>query len=367
MADLELVGIHPDGDHLILIGPDGDRHRLVIDEALRVAVRRDRPQLEKLRSDGGLRPRDIQSMIRSGASAEEVADQAGLPVQQVRRYEGPVLAEREHAATRARSLRVGRHTDSPSLGDLVLDRLAARGVEPDSLSWDARRRGQESWELLARFEAGERDREAVWRIDLTSGTFVALDDESRWLSETDLAPGSRHLSSVRGSALYDVENDGDIAPALHAVDAVIRDSRPRVVPAPQPAEPEPEPEPEQDQVAATEAMLAELDASRGVRQPVEIDDDALAEQVLAEQEHTESPLTLFDDPPAAHPPASAPEEARDATVLPAPSASSPAEEEPTGGARQERGEQRPASRRSRRSRRTSVPSWDEIVFGAKHD
>jgi len=363
MADLELVGIHPDGDHLILIGPDDDRHRLAIDEALRVAVRRDRPQLEKLRSDAGLRPRDIQAMIRSGASAEDVADQAGLPVQQVRRYEGPVLAERDHAASRARALRVGRDTDSPSLGDLVLDRLAARGVEPDSLTWDARKRGQESWELLARFEAGERDREAVWRIDLTSGTFVALDDESRWLSETDLAPGSRHLSSVRGSALYDVENDGDIAPALHAVDAVIRDSRPRVVPDPPPAEPEPE----QDEAAATEAMLAELDASRGVRQPVEIDDDALAEQVLAEQEPAESPLTLFDDPPAAHPPASAPQEARDATVLSAPSASSPAEEERSGGARPESSEQRPPSRRSRRSRRTSVPSWDEIVFGAKGD
>lgn len=107
MVDLELVGIHPDGDHLILIGPDGDRHRLAIDEAVRVAVRRDRPQLEKLRSDGVVRPREIQVMIRGGSSAEAIAAETDLPVEQIRRYEGPILAEREHVASRARSLRMG--------------------------------------------------------------------------------------------------------------------------------------------------------------------------------------------------------------------------------------------------------------------
>ncbi|MBZ2195652.1 septation protein SepH [Occultella gossypii] len=385
MVELELVGIHADGEHLILIGPDGERHRLPIDDALRAAVRRDRPQLEKLRSDSALRPRDIQILIRAGASAEDIAGESGLAIEQIRRYEGPVIAEREHVARRARMLTIGRESGAPQLGDLVVDRLAARGVDADSIDWDARRRGSEPWELVARFIAGDRDREAVWQVDLASSMVTALDDESRWLSETDLsAPGPRrHLSAVRGARLYDVETDADIAPSLQAVDAVIRDSRPVAADHDEPAAPE-EPDPDsQDTASGTEALLDHLTASRGVRQPVEMDDDGdedervpgvdgagpAGERPGVAGDGVHEPM-LWDDPPAAHPPASHPEEAQDAGVIDLPPhladpAGGPAagddEEEPTGPAAAAR------NKRPRRNRRTSVPSWDEIVFGAKND
>lgn len=351
MAELELVGIHADGEHIVLSDETGQRHRLPIDDALRAAVRRDRPQLEQIRSDG-LRPRDIQVLIRGGAAAEEVAAEAGVPVEQVRRYAGPALAEREHVAQRAQTLTIGREPGSPSLGDLVVDRLAARGA--DQISWDAHRHGAEPWEVVARFVAGDRQREATWQVDLAAGTVAAIDDESRWLSETDLGadPGAprRHLSAVRGARLYDVETDADLAPALAAVDAVIRDTRPRegrtVDPGPGPEPPAEAPEEESvgESAAAddagTEALLEELTAARGVRQRVEIDDEALADEVAG---HTPA---LWEDaePTGAHPAASRPEDATDATVL-----------EPR------------SSRKAARNRRTSVPSWDEIVFGARND
>jgi hypothetical protein len=392
MVELELVGIHADGEHLILIGPDGERHRLPIDDALRAAVRRDRPQLEKLRSDSALRPRDIQILIRAGASAEDIAGESGLAIEQIRRYEGPVIAEREHVARRARMLTIGRESGAPQLGDLVVDRLAARGVDADSIDWDARRRGSEPWELVARFFAGDRDREAVWQVDLSSSMVSALDDESRWLSETDLsAPGPRrHLSAVRGARLYDIETDADIAPSLQAVDAVIRDSRPiasddEVATSPEEADPD-----GQDASAGTEELLDHLNASRGVRQPVELDDDRdedervhgadgsdvaarLGERPGSAGDGVHEPM-LWDDPPAAHPPASHPEEAQDAGVIDLPAhladpaggpsgdaATTADDEEPSGPAAA------PRSKRPRRNRRTSVPSWDEIVFGAKND
>lgn len=348
MAELELVGIHADGEHIVLSDETGQRHRLPIDDALRAAVRRDRPQLEQIRSDG-LRPRDIQVLIRGGAGVEEVAAEAGVPADRVRRYAGPALAEREHVAQRAQALSIGREPGSPTLGDLVVDRLAARGA--DQISWDAHRHGAEPWEVVARFVAGDRQREATWQVDLAAGTVAAIDDESRWLSETDLGadPGAprRHLSAVRGARLYDVETDADLAPALAAVDAVIRDTRPRegrtidaaTEPAPAAAD-EPEEETASADDAGTEALLEELTAARGVRQRVEIDDDALADEVAG---HTPA---LWEDaePGGAHPPASRPEEATDTTVL-----------EPR------------SSRKAARNRRTSVPSWDEIVFGARND
>ena len=124
MGELELIGLHDDGEHLVLAAPDGQRFRLRIDEPLRAAVRRDRPQLEQLRAAraGSLSPREIQTRIRAGSTAQEVADEADLVVEQVRRYEGPVLAERAFIADQARSTRVGRDAGAPVLGDLVTDR-----------------------------------------------------------------------------------------------------------------------------------------------------------------------------------------------------------------------------------------------------
>ena len=90
--------------------PTAARFRVRVDEPLRAAVRRDRPRLGQLQIeiDGGLRPRDVQALIRAGSSAEEVAERSGWSVEKVRRYEGPILAEREHVAGLARGVRRAR-------------------------------------------------------------------------------------------------------------------------------------------------------------------------------------------------------------------------------------------------------------------
>ena len=212
MGELELVGLHEDGEHLVLVAPDGARFRVRIDEPLRAAVRRDRPQLEQLRAEsaGTLSPREIQARIRAGATTQEVADSAGLPVERVRRYEGPVLAEREHVAEQARGTRVGRDVGAPTLGDLVTDRLAARGVDLASLAWDAARDASGPWVVLARFAVGDAEREARWTFDLAKRTVVADEDEARWLSETELPDepvSRRHLAAVR-DVVFDFQGDG---------------------------------------------------------------------------------------------------------------------------------------------------------------
>ncbi|HLS74055.1 MAG TPA: septation protein SepH [Actinomycetaceae bacterium] len=386
MVELELVGLHSDGERITLAGPDGQRYLLLVDDALRAAVRRDRPQLEQIRAADVLRPRDIQARIRAGATAQEVADAAGLPIAHVQRYEGPVLAERGWVVEQARRFPVRHSEDSPHLGDLVLDRLATRGVRTADIAWDAVREEDAAWELRCRFTAGEKHRLARWEVDMAARSVHALDDEARWLSETEVAPSGptarRHLSPVR---LYDIEADADLGPALAAVDADLSAAS-----APDVGE---TPAIEQDDLgfgdlpaATTDDLLAELRASRGVRPdlPEGIDEEDL--------------------PPAAHPPASRPHEAFDAQVLPLPSStpdepappvepadagparpSAAGDEPPTGGPASAPPAHRPSrrtardaaasadekapspKRRASRSRRASVPSWDEIVFGAKPD
>ena len=135
MVELRLTGLHPDGEHLTLTGPDGVQYTLAVTEELRAAVRRDRPLMEQIRAaQQPVRPREIQAMLRAGSSVEEVAEVSGLPLEHVQRYEGPVQAEQAWVVQQAQGFPVGRQPDSPTLGDLVVNRLATRAVDPDDLS-----------------------------------------------------------------------------------------------------------------------------------------------------------------------------------------------------------------------------------------
>lgn len=350
MAELELVGLHEDGEHLVLVGPDGARFRLRIDEPLRAAVRRDRPQLEQLRAEsaGTLSPREIQARIRAGATTQEVADSAGLPIERVRRYEGPVLAEREHIAEQARGTRVGREMGSPVLGDLVTDRLAARGVDLASLAWDSARDANGPWVVLARFTVDDSEREARWTFDPSKRTVVADEDEARWLSETELPDepvSRRHLAAVR-DVVFDFQPDGTTVRTAAASTAVL-----------------PDPAPEPDPVDETAALLDDLRDRRGVRQALELDDDD------TEEFEGFGPQHAFDfgrpdaDVPGAHPQDAEP--AEEAVVYPAPvmvPSPTPIALAADSADHDEHGDRpRAAARRGR----AKVPSWDEIVFGAK--
>ena len=81
MQDLRLIGVHEDGQHLLLADLEGTRFRVPLDESLRAAARRDRPRLGQLQIEmaDSMRPREVQALIRAGASAEEVAERSGGP------------------------------------------------------------------------------------------------------------------------------------------------------------------------------------------------------------------------------------------------------------------------------------------------
>jgi len=222
MQHLRLVGVHEDGLHLLLADDQGNRYSLPLDEALRAAARRDRPRLGQLQieTNGGLRPKDVQAMIRAGMTAEDVAERAGWSVEKVHRYEGPILAEREHVAGLARQVRLrprgGSHGGAPTLEARVTERLRAREIDAGSAQWDSRRTDKGAWTIVLLFNAGGRRREALWQFDPLARTVSAVDDEARWLSEDEdqQAPGpipAPHLSaSTRPSRVYDVEAEGGV-------------------------------------------------------------------------------------------------------------------------------------------------------------
>ncbi|MER2137606.1 MAG: septation protein SepH, partial [Arthrobacter sp.] len=232
MQDLRLVGVHEGGEHLLLSGRGGETFRLRIDEALRVAASRPaRRGSVSAEPEAGptMTPRDIQARIRAGASAEEVAELSGHDIAHIRRYEGPVLAEREYIARQAQSVEVAAPQsavqdshrsafgDSPvNLGEMVAHRLRAFGVDPETVAWDSWRRPEGSWDVVASFSLGENSRVSVGEEPPARWTYNPLrrqvTNANRWaqllseLAPVDSPVPARRLSAV-ADRVFDFETD----------------------------------------------------------------------------------------------------------------------------------------------------------------
>src|SRR2546423_4994942 len=162
MQELRFVAVSEDGQYAVLGVPGRSaRFTLPIDERLRAVALGQTSRLAQyeIEVESPLRPKEIQARIRAGETAEEIADAAGIPVERVRWFEGPVLAERAYIATQAQSASVRRQGDSapgPRLGDITATRISALGGDPEEADWDSRKRGDGNWQVSLSFISGGR-------------------------------------------------------------------------------------------------------------------------------------------------------------------------------------------------------------------
>ncbi len=377
MKDLRLIGVHEDGEHVLLSDVEGQRYRAPLDEAMRAAARRDRPRLGQLQIeiDGGLRPRDVQSLIRSGMSTEDVADRAGWTIEKVRRFEGPVLAEREYIANQARACVVGttKVMSGPSAGSLTEqtlgsradERFKERGVRGEDVQWDSARLDDGRWTVTATFPAGGRERSGSWTFDPRLRSLLATNDEARWLSEEsrgDSALPTPHVATTSNpsSAVFDVEAEGGVeepaparrTPSREPIDLMAamreqshRSRRGRGRGRPAPTHTPGEDAPRDDALPLEELTLDPADATeppaaRG-EHPEDAHLDERADEALADDDEPDAPVETDDEPTTA--------------------ATRPAAVAPPTPKREQESPARKAP--GRKSGRKSVPSWDDIMFG----
>lgn len=208
--DLKFVGLSEDSEYLIVASAAGDQYRLRVTPMLRAAVRLDRSAMEaaKAEHETSLPPREIQSRIRSGMTAQEISEKAHVPIELVQRYEGPVLAERQFIATNAQKVALSAEPGSPTLGQIVLDRLATRGVNTMDMVWDAYKSAGHGWIVSVTFDLDNDIRVARWTYKASARTISAIDEDAKWLSETQISDEHiprRHLAAVR-NAVFDFES-----------------------------------------------------------------------------------------------------------------------------------------------------------------
>jgi hypothetical protein len=171
MQELRLVAVSEDGSYAILAVPGrSGRFLLPIDDRLRTVAKGQFSRLAQyeIEVENPLRPKEIQDRIRAGETAEEIADAAGIPPDRIRRFEGPILAERQYQAEQAQRATIRGHGESgpgPRLGDIVPERLAGLGAHADSAEWDSRKRPDGNWQVQLQFTVGGRAVIAEWIYD----------------------------------------------------------------------------------------------------------------------------------------------------------------------------------------------------------
>jgi hypothetical protein len=171
MQELRLVAVSEDGSYAILAVPGrSGRFLLPIDDRLRTVAKGQFSRLAQyeIEVENPLRPKEIQDRIRAGETAEEIADAAGIPPDRIRRFEGPILAERQYQAEQAQRATIRGHGESgpgPRLGDMVTERLTGIGAHADSAEWDSRKRPDGNWQVHLQFTVGGRASVAEWIYD----------------------------------------------------------------------------------------------------------------------------------------------------------------------------------------------------------
>ena len=338
MQDLRVIGV--EGGALLVSSDDGTRFRIPIDEVLQSKLRQSTPDPGTGRK---LAPKEIQSHIRSGMSAQDVASITGAPLEYIQRFEGPVIAEREFVVRSALGVAVRTAGDTDPLsqgktfGTAITERLyELGGINERWASWKEQTTG---WIVKLSFTANQIDHDARWQFDPKKQSLVPLNSEAITLSQQGEAAGAL-IPRLRAVA---PEQQADSARFDSGAFARAEFDGPEDEATPAAAEPvalRPRVEVEDSSAVQgnqTADLLEALRRRRGERESASFDD------------------VDDNDPRGAHPSTGSirlvdvPAEDLQETPRPGPRATAP---QPT--VRGKKG-------------RTAMPSWDEIVFGARPD
>jgi DNA-binding protein len=385
MLELRLIGVHDDGENLVLESADGTRFLLPIDANLRTSItkaRRIQPA-RGLGAKGTFGPRDIQTRFRQGASVEEIAEESGWEPERVRRYEWPIVAERAHIIRAAQSVKIGRRSSASGTAQIPVT-LSARieevseryGFEDATQDWTTRQQENGQW----RVEVDIALKDSVRQNLPAQVVFPA-----RWVYN----PANQGLYASNEAAYFLMGNSED------AVAAAAKKAPVEVPPARLPKAPEPAPAPLTSSESADERKLKELlerarsvrpaqveepevfvhresaqpaepvapaapvaSGVSGVSAPVEPAAPAAPEPTAETTVETTDPLAVDSEAPVDSVPV-------ESFALPAPVEDAPAAEAPAAEAQPEPASAAEKPKSSSKKQRVSVPAWDDIIFGGR--
>jgi hypothetical protein len=357
MHDLNVIGVEKGA--LLVASDDGTRFRVPVDESVQSRLRQSVPDQGSGRK---LAPKEIQAHIRAGMSAQDVAAITGVAVEYIQRFEGPVLAEREFVIESALAVHVHIAADVDPLGQGKTFGTAIRermhdlgGVNERWASWKDASSG---WIVKLSFTSREIEHDARWQFDPRKHSLAPLNSQAIALSQQGdasgiliprlraVAPSSPASDSSRfDSGAFEPQPRAGAGDPGNAAALVVDTEQPELAATGPLLEPVPfgrtaQREPEVSQPGNQTADLLEaLRRRRGERERANFDDDTELPDLAAQHPMTGS-IRLVDVPLDG--------------FLSEPVSGSPRATAPQPGVKSKKG-------------RATMPSWDEIVFGARPD
>lgn len=249
MRELRVIGIEPDGSAIICADINtGAKFKIAADDRLRAASHGDVTRLGQIdiEMNSRLRPREMQTRVRAGASVAEIAEMAGIPASRVERFVYPVLLERTRMSELAQQAHPAREEGPANLtlSTAVAMSFGARGQSYENAQWDAWRGEDGKWVAQLSWQTGCTDNKAHWRFQpgADGGSATPLDDAARELAGSETSRPLRTISTI-------------------ATTAPIEATKPTAKPAPAVAEPVAAPAPAAAASAAPVPAAAEAKAS----------------------------------------------------------------------------------------------------------
>lgn len=370
MQDLTPVGLSEDGARLVLISAAGEEFAVPVDARLRAALRGENARLGQLemKMDSALRPRDIQARIRAGESPEEVAAAAQTSVDGIMAFARPVLAERAHVALTAQRASVRRRTgeSSPagrSLGEAAELFFTAHSLHDEDVEWDSWRRPDGRWALVATYAVEGRPLRAEFTHDMPGRYVVAENDEARVLigemrDSTAPAPTARAAAARR---LSSVPSEDELPLGDDAIE-MVRD-RANGEPGDQAGDQldaQPASAPEDVTTASQQPAPAAATERRDSRRTVSTEDTETLPFLDPTADTADADWLVDGAAPVEEPTSGAADEVAPAET----GATEGSDGQPAApAASEEEAAAKPEAPAPKRKGRSSVPSWDEIMFG----
>ena len=157
----ELRYLKTDGDFAVLESEDGTTFRVLLDDLQQKSAK---PPVQS--SNTQISPREIQLEIRAGMGIEEIASKTGASVAYIQKFAAPVIDELAHIVQSALSTRItvagDRYSETVQVefGEVIASRLAANGFS--NPAWSSRKVDNSAWQITCEVD-GEV---AVWSFDL---------------------------------------------------------------------------------------------------------------------------------------------------------------------------------------------------------
>ncbi|WP_026851511.1 septation protein SepH [Glaciibacter superstes] len=381
MQELKVIGV--ENGALLAASEEGDRFRIAIDDVLQSRLRRTTTESS---TGPKLSPKEIQAHIRSGMSAEDVASVTGAPLDYVNRFEGAVIAEREYIVSSALSVPVHTAADQDaerrsSFGSVIRERLAALGATDER--WASWKEPAGGWIVKLSFTADEIDHDARWGFEPKKNALSPMGSEAIALSQQGelkgaLIPRLRAVGAETSPADVSRFDSGAFTFRESLPDEILGDTAPNIEPVPYSrsvttsdavsrAAIKRADEPPKS-LTETADLLEALRKRRGEREAAGSGEhDGSDGPTSTGMRLVDVPLDTFDDLPTADDVANEP--ARNAWAEQA--ARAQATNSADRSANRSDPARSPSPTRTTGSHgkrgRASMPSWDEIVFGARTD